>query len=162
MRIDNFRWSGVPVYMRTGKAVDHSGIEIAIVFKSQPPILYNESGTLEKNRIVFKVQPSAGIIVDIASKVPGGDFRITNANLAFCYRDISPGRIPDAYLKLLMDVVKGDRTLFVSAEETELAWKVYDKVLESGELGPYSRGEIPDSCFCSEWVDFDKYKDYCL
>ena len=162
LSINNFRWSGVPVYLRTGKAVNRTGIEIAIVFKPQPPILYNRDRALEKNRIIFKVQPSAGIIVDIASKVPGGNFQLTNANLAFCYRDISPERIPDAYLKLLMDVIEGDRTLFVSAEETEQAWKVFEDCLGTGVVKSYPAGTLPESCFCCEWIDFSPYMNFCV
>lgn len=160
LSINNFRWAGVPIHLRTGKAAERDGIEIAIIFKPQPRILYNHDGSLERNRIVFKVQPSAGIIIDISSKVPGGDFTVTGANLAFCYRDLAPV-IPDAYLKLLVDAIKGDHTLFVSAEETELAWAVYADALVPGPVTTYPRGSDPDAGFCPEWTDFSGYQDYC-
>lgn len=161
LSIDNFRWSGVPIYIRTGKAASRDGIEIGITFKSQPPILYNQAGQLEPNRIIFKVQPHAGIIIDISSKVPGGDFRITGANMAFCYRDLSKEGIPDAYLKLLMDAIQGDRTLFVTAEETELAWKVFNPVLDQGKPDQYPKGKEPSPVFSRNWIDFKKYENYC-
>jgi glucose-6-phosphate 1-dehydrogenase len=160
LSINNFRWAGVPIHLRTGKAAARDGIEIAIIFKPQPRILYNHDGSLERNRIVFKVQPSAGIIIDISSKVPGGDFTVTGANLAFCYRDLAPD-IPDAYLKLLVDAIKGDHTLFVSAEETELAWSVYADALKPGPVESYPCGSDPDAGFCPAWTAFEGYQDYC-
>jgi glucose-6-phosphate 1-dehydrogenase len=161
LAIDNFRWAGVPVFIRTGKAASRNGIEIGIEFKPQPKILYNKNGLLDPNRIIFKVQPHAGIIIDISSKLPGGDFHITNANMAFCYRDISGEKIPDAYLKLLMDAINGDRTLFVTAEETELAWSVYEDHLDKGPLTLYKNGEEPDSLYCRNRIDFSRYENYC-
>lgn len=161
LSIDNFRWSGVPVFIRTGKAASRNGIEIGIQFKKQPSILYNKEGQLEPNRIIFKVQPHAGIIIDISSKVPGGDFHITNANMAFCYRDITRERIPDAYLKLLLDALSGDRTLFVTAPENELSWAAYEPVLDKAPLMIYPKGMEPTSQFCTRLIDFARYESYC-
>ncbi|MGD9202771.1 MAG: hypothetical protein PVI26_14515, partial [Chitinispirillia bacterium] len=159
--IENFRWIGMPVYIRSGKALSRKGTEIGLVFKSIPRLLFNKQGKISKNKIIFKIQPAAGIIVDISSKVPGGELEITNTNMAFCYRNSFDSEIPEAYQRLLHDALKGDKTLFVSAEETEIAWKKFEPILDKGDPGFYERGSVPDLCLSRNWIDFEKYKSIC-
>jgi glucose-6-phosphate 1-dehydrogenase len=160
--IDSFRWSGMPIYIRAGKALGRKGTEVGVRFKSPPRVLFNRQGDLAPNVIVFKIQPAEGIIVDLATKAPGGELRLSNTNLTFCYRDSFEGEIPEAYQRLLMDALRRDRTLFVNARETELAWKKLDPFLDSGNVGLYSKGAMPRSCLGAEWIDFDKYKNICM
>ncbi|MBN1982782.1 MAG: glucose-6-phosphate dehydrogenase (NADP(+)) [Chitinivibrionales bacterium] len=160
--IDNFRWSGVPIYIRTGKALTRKGTEIGIVFKSYPPILFNANHSLEQNKIIFKIQPSEGIIVDISNKVPGGGMQITSTNMLYCYRDNFSQQIPEAYQRLLMDVIGADKTLFVDALETELAWKCIDPILKGGPLHTYVPGTTPRCQLGVPWIDFEKYTSLCL
>ncbi len=160
--IDNFRWYGMPVYIRTGKALDRKGTEIGVTLKPLPRVLFNADGDIPPNRIIFKVQPSEGIIVDLASKVPGREMQVANTNMSFCYRDAFQAEIPEAYQKLLLDALKNDRTLFVSAEETEISWTKFEPFLYDGrELKYYSKGEVPLPCLVDEWIDFDSYKSVC-
>lgn len=161
LRIDNNRWAGVPVYIRTGKATNRRGTEIGIRFKPLPKILFNKEGQVTPNRIVIKVQPAEGIILDLSSKIPGMDTTISTTKMAFCYHDSFDQEIPEAYQKLLMDALEGDRTLFVSAEETELSWRVLDPFLDGGDLFYYKRGTCPETLYEDVWLDFDKYKEIC-
>lgn len=159
--IDSFRWSGMPVYIRVGKALNRKGTEIGIRFKSLPKLLFNKKGDLPPNRIIFKIQPFAGIVVDLSSKLPGGELEVADTNLAFCYHSSFESEIPEAYQKLLLDSLKGDRTLFVSAEETELAWKKYEPFLDTGGLGFYEKGTVPEVLLANDWIDFEKYGTLC-
>jgi len=115
LRIRNFRWEGVPIYIRSGKALGRKGTEIGIRFKSIPRLLFNADGTLEPNRIIFHIQPTTGIVIDHAVKVPGTDHDIAQSRLDFSLSDaFGPPVKEDAYQRLLMDALEGDRTLYVS------------------------------------------------
>jgi len=159
--IDNFRWTGMPIYIRAGKALNRKGTEIGIKFKHIPRLLFNVDGKISENKIIFKIQPSSGIVVDMESKVPGDNLEIANTNMSFCYRESFPAEIPEAYQKLLYDALKGDRTLFVSAEETETAWEKFGPFLDQGELGYYEKGSAPELCLARDWIDFESYLPIC-
>ncbi|MFW5959762.1 MAG: glucose-6-phosphate dehydrogenase, partial [Chitinivibrionales bacterium] len=159
--INNFRWYGVPVYIRAGKALDRDGTEICVKFRSLPPLLFNSEGEVNSNRIVFAIQPAPGIILDISGKVPGGELKISENNLAFCYRNTYKGEIPEAYQRLLLDALRCDRTLFVSAEETETAWKRYSSILDKEPEGVYEKGSDPAGLVYKDWTDFKKYQTNC-
>ncbi|MBD3319792.1 MAG: glucose-6-phosphate dehydrogenase, partial [Chitinivibrionales bacterium] len=161
LQINNFRWIGTPVYIRTGKALNRKGTEIGLKFKKVPRLLFNAGGALDANKIIFKIQPSEGIIIDMASKIPGSEIQLTNTNMSFCYRDSFPAEIPEAYQKLLLDAIRGDRTLFVSAEETEISWKKYEPFLGTGAIEFYEKGEVPAPRLAGGWIDFEKYKSIC-
>jgi glucose-6-phosphate 1-dehydrogenase len=161
LTINNFRWTGMPVYIRTGKALDRKGTEIGVRFKRLPRILYNAGGEVPPNQIIFKIQPAEGIVIDLASKIPGTGINITTTNMAFCYRDSFNQQIPEAYQRLLLDAVMGDRTLFVSAEETGMSWNAIGRFLDKGEPGIYRKGSPPAPCWGVDWIDFDKYHSIC-
>lgn len=158
MRIRNFRWEGVPVYLRTGKDLGRKGTEIGIRFKKLPRLLYNAEGGLEPNRIIFQIHPVTGIVIDHAVKVPGTDREITQSRLDFSHSEaFGAPEAEDSYQRLLMDALSGDRTLYVGAEETELAWDVLADVLDEGELMLYRRGSMPASPLGVDWIDFAAY-----
>lgn len=159
--INNFRWTGMPIYIRVGKAVNRSGTEIGVRFHPVPKLLFNETGQVKPNQIIFKVQPEAGILLDLSTKKPGGDMIITETNMEFCYRKSFDGEIPEAYQKLLLDALKGDHTLFVSAEETELAWQKMETLSVPESPLPYKRGTLPPSRFPVNWIEFGKYVNAC-
>ncbi|MBD3391689.1 MAG: glucose-6-phosphate dehydrogenase [Chitinivibrionales bacterium] len=161
LSINNFRWAGMPVYIRTGKALDRRGTEIGARFKRLPKLLFNRDGTIPPNRAIFKIQPAEGIIIDLATKIPGAGIDIATTNMAFCYRDSFAQEIPEAYQRLLLDAIKGDRTLFVSAEETEMSWRKLEPFLDAGEVRTYRRGKPPAPEWEVDWIDFDMYKDIC-
>ncbi|MGM0444669.1 MAG: glucose-6-phosphate dehydrogenase [Fibrobacterota bacterium] len=160
--IQNMRWSGVPVYIRAGKYMDRKGTEVGVRFRKLPPILFNSENTINQNQIIFKIQPSEGIIMDLASKTPGNDYSISDTNMKFCYREHFTQNISEAYKKLLLDALRGDKTLFLSAEESEITWRKFAECLNKNTLdGFYKTGEPPQSDLAPEWINFNKYADYC-
>lgn len=161
LHIDNFRWTGMPVYIRTGKALNRKGTEIGMTFRPLPRLLFNDQGRIQANRIIFKIQPAEGIVMDISSKTPGSDAGIAGTHMDFCYRSSFTDEIPKAYQRLLLDVFREDRTLFVGAEETETSWKLFDGVLDKGEPAPYPKGRVPQSRVDAKWIDFDQYAHIC-
>jgi len=159
MSINNFRWTGMPIYLRTGKKMHRKGTEIGIRFKRLPKLLFNEDGKLLPNQIIFKIQPAEGIIVDIQSKLPGTDISLAPSKLNFCF---TSGASREAYERLLYDVVRDDHTLFVSAQESEEAWKVMAPVLDKGTVATYPAKTLPAACSACEWIDFDNYVNDCV
>ena len=159
--INNFRWTGTPVYIRAGKALHRKGTEIGIKFRPLPRLLFNNQGSVPANIIIFQIQPSEGIVVDLSSKIPGIEGKITRTNMKFCYSDSFSEEIPEAYQKLLLDALRGNRTLFVSAEETELSWKMVEPFLDNGELQMYDKGIIPKSKLDLDWIEFDRFCPIC-
>ncbi|MDC7225766.1 MAG: glucose-6-phosphate dehydrogenase [Spirochaetales bacterium] len=161
LKINNHRWAGTPVYIRTGKALDRKGTEIGLRFKKRPHALYNPPEGTAPNEIIFKVQPSEGIVLQLTGKNPGMDLQLARTDMAFCYSNSFNEDIPEAYQKLLLDALRGDHTLFVSAEETELAWKKLNGITNRGELTPYEKGSVPESVFGDIWINFENYVDIC-
>jgi glucose-6-phosphate 1-dehydrogenase len=159
--IDTFRWNNVPIHIRAGKALYRKTTEIGVQFRPIPKLLFNAKGDIKPNTIIFKIQPAAGIIVDLASKEPGDELRITDTSMMFCYSNTFKGEIPEAYQKLLLDALRGDHTLFVTAEETELSWKKVEPVLNCDQLDIYKKGTMPQTQFIKDLVDFDDFKHIC-
>ena len=161
LHIDTEQWAGVPVYTRTGKALDRSGTEIGVRFKPQPFDLFSDRMPETPNTIIFMIQPEEGIILSMSSKEPGGELKLTNTNMTFCYSDSFDSEIPEAYQRLLLDAIRGDHTLFVNAQETELSWKNLEGVLDKGELTVYPKGTVPSSFFNIDWINFEQYGGSC-
>jgi len=161
LAINNFRWTGVPIYVRVGKALNRKGTEIGIQLKPLPQILFNQEGKVQPNRVIFKIQPAEGIILDLSSKKPGSEIRLARTTMKFCYEDEFDVEIPEAYQKLLLDALRGNKTLFVSAEETEMSWKKYADFLDKGEISIYKPGTPPLSKLGCAWIDFERYGSAC-
>ncbi len=159
--IENFRWTSMPVYIRVGKALNRKGTEIGIKFKQIPALLFNKDRQVPANKIIFKIQPAEGIVVDITSKKPGSGLSLTSTNMKFCFRDFFDGSVDDAYLKLLIDALNGDKTLFVSSDEIEIAWKKIEPFLDNGNLQYYNKGIVPETNFNINWIDFENYASIC-
>ena len=161
LRINNFRWQSTPIYIRTGKAVHRKGTEIGVRFKSVPKVLYNSSGDLNENTIIFKIQPNEGIVLDLSTKIPAKDKALASAHMNLCYREAFCAPSPEAYQKLIREILIGDRTLFVSALETETAWQLVNGFSDRGALGFYPKGELPCGDHSVKWIDFDSYSGVC-
>lgn len=142
-RIENFRWSGVPIIMRTAKAASRTETRIVVTFKNIPRLLFNRQGEIAHNRIIITVQPNEGIMLDVAGKIPGINLEIGRSKMNFSLRQSYEQDIPEAYQKLLLDAINGDRTLFVSADETELSWKALEPFLEDPDPFLYRKGKTP-------------------
>ncbi|QSA98568.1 glucose-6-phosphate dehydrogenase [Methylococcus sp. EFPC2] len=122
--VDNWRWSGVPFYIRTGKRMPKRASEIAIHFKPIPPILFNSNPdqTLEPNVLTLNIQPNEGLSMRIATKLPGSKVRIYPVKMDFRYGSTFGEQSPEAYERLLLDVMAGDATLFMRRDAVEASW----------------------------------------
>jgi glucose-6-phosphate 1-dehydrogenase len=127
--IDNWRWAGVPFYLRTGKRLAKRNTEIVIEFRRAPHMVFRESN-LEPNRLVLNIQPDEGVSVSFVAKRPGTEMSIGNVNMDFKYKE-GFGEAPrSAYATLLSDCVRGDATLFDRGDNVEAAWALIDPILD--------------------------------
>ena len=127
--IDNWRWSGVPVYMRVGKRLPKSATEISVHFKYAPPVLFGKEPTaLSQNVLVIRIQPDEGISLRMQAKMPGTSLRIQPVKMDFHYGTSFGKPSPEAYERLLLDAMSGDATLFARRDEVEEAWSFIDPI----------------------------------
>ncbi|PKO15168.1 glucose-6-phosphate dehydrogenase [candidate division BRC1 bacterium HGW-BRC1-1] len=133
--IDNWRWSGVPFYLRAGKRMPHKITEIAIEFRQAPMHLFEETRGEEArpNALIMNIQPDEGMAVRFYSKVPGTQMRVRPVVMDFRYGSSFGVEPPDAYERLLLDALLGDSTLFTRADEVEEAWRFFTPILEAWE-----------------------------
>jgi glucose-6-phosphate 1-dehydrogenase len=130
--IDNWRWGGVPFYIRTGKRLPTRVTEVVIHFKPTPHFLFSRgSGSNSCNQLVIRIQPDEGILLKFGMKIPGAGFEVQTVNMDFHYSDLSHQRIPSAYERLIYDSLKGDATLFARTDEVLAAWKFLAPVMEA-------------------------------
>ena len=130
--IDNWRWGGVPFYIRTGKKLPTRVTEVVIHFRETPHFLFSHhSEGQTENQLVIRIQPDEGILLKFGMKTPGAGFEVQNVNMDFHYSDLTVQRIPSAYERLINDAIKGDSTLFARTEEVLEAWKFLTPVIES-------------------------------
>jgi len=130
--IDNWRWGGIPFYIRTGKRLPTRVTEVVIHFKSTPHFLFSKQTDCSAcNQLVLRIQPDEGILLKFGMKVPGTGFEVQNVNMDFHYSDLAHQRIPSAYERLIYDSIKGDSTLFARTEEVIEAWKFVMPVLDA-------------------------------
>jgi glucose-6-phosphate 1-dehydrogenase len=153
--IETRRWAGVPFYLRAGKRLPRRVTEIAIVFKRAPHLPFDATDTekLGHNQLVIRVQPDEGITMRFGSKVPGSAMEVRDVSMDFLYGEAFTESSPEAYERLLLDVLLGDATLFPRSEEIELQWGVIDPLEEfwagtkphkyrAGEWGPAAAEEM--------------------
>jgi glucose-6-phosphate 1-dehydrogenase len=132
LSIDDWRWSGVPFYLRTGKRLPKRATEIAIQFKDVPHRLFEEAqSNPEPNLLAIRIQPDEGIVLRFASKVPGLGLDIRTVNMDFTYGSAFSTDAPEAYETLLLDAMLGDASLFTRADEVEAAWAAVDPILDA-------------------------------
>lgn len=158
--VDNWRWKGVPFYLRSGKGMSCRTTQIVIEFRHPPHLLFSERNpSPEANRLVIQIQPAEGIQLHFQSKVPNQEMALRQSELDFRF-DRSNGSMPDAYQRLLQDALEGDAGLFARIDEVELAWKIVDPILEAWrspaapQMHSYEPGGWgPEAC--SEWMRKD-------
>ncbi|MEL7532283.1 MAG: glucose-6-phosphate dehydrogenase [Bacteroidota bacterium] len=136
--IDNWRWGGVPFYIRTGKALPTRVTEVVIHFKETPHRLFStQSGSPDNfNCLVLRIQPDEGILLKIGMKVPGAGFEVKSMNMDVHYSDMIDQYLPSAYERLLLDAMLGDATLYARGDAVEAAWKFVDPILSAWANNP--------------------------
>ncbi|MDQ2848175.1 MAG: glucose-6-phosphate dehydrogenase [Actinomycetota bacterium] len=130
LTIDTRRWAGVPFYLRTGKRLGKRVTEIAVVFKRAPhlPFAHTDTEELGSNALVIRVQPDEGTTIRFGSKVPGPTMEVRDVNMDFSYGQAFTEASPEAYERLILDVLLGEPSLFPQDEEVELSWKILDPI----------------------------------
>lgn len=157
--IDNWRWHGVPFYLRSGKVMSCRTTQLVVQFREPPFMLFADGprSVNESNRLVIQVQPAEGIQLHFETKVPDAGMKLRQTDLEFSYQREFRGAIPEAYERLLLDALEGDASLFARADEVEAAWTICDPILnewaksdkpelhvyEPGYWGPFE---------CNEWM----------
>ncbi len=136
--IDNWRWGGVPFYIRTGKRLPTRVTEIVIHFKPSPHTLFDElhPGHGQGNLLVIRIQPDEGILLKFGMKVQGAGYKVQEVNMDFHYKDLMDSYIPEAYQRLLLDCMQGDSTLYARGDAVEAAWKFVDPILKAWKEDP--------------------------
>ena len=141
--IGNWRWAGTPFYLRTGKRLRARSSEIAVVFKETPHSIFGPEAGSHRNALVIRLQPDEGITMDVTIKEPGpGGMRLVDVPLDMTFAEaLGPEaeEVPDAYERLIMDVIRGNQTLFMRGDEVEAAWQWTDPIIEDWE----KRNDVP-------------------
>ncbi len=147
--IGSWRWNGVPFYLRTGKRLPSRVSEIVVEFKSVPHSMFDKSaGQISPNRLVIRLQPDEGVKLWLMIKDPGpGGMRLQHVPLDMSFAEAFSVRNPDAYERLLMDVVRGNQTLFMRRDEVAAAWKWIDPILEYWK----SSNDVPKPYTAGTW-----------
>jgi glucose-6-phosphate 1-dehydrogenase len=137
--IDNWRWAGVPFYLRTGKRLAQRVSEIAIRFHRTPHMIFRRTDTgLTPNTLAIRIQPDEGISLTVAAKEPGPELKLGPVTLDFKYGEVFGGEPPEAYERLLLDAIHGDATLYARGDWVEHAWALLEPVLEAWGRTPAS------------------------
>jgi glucose-6-phosphate 1-dehydrogenase len=140
LRIDNWRWAGVPVYVRTGKRLPKRATEVVMQFKPVPhlPFAAPQARGLHPNVLLLRIQPDEGICLRFGAKAPGQVFEVRDVAMEFSYRSTFAEDPPDSYELLLLEALIGDPTLFIRSDEVDQAWEICDPILRA-----WRGGDVP-------------------
>jgi glucose-6-phosphate 1-dehydrogenase len=142
LEIDNWRWAGVPFYLRTGKRLARKVTEIAITLKPVPHLAFQQDGSVgvRPNQLILTMQPNEGVSLSLGAKIPGSRMRIRPVNMEFLYGTSFMSQSPEAYERLILDAMRGDATLFTRNDEVEAQWEICDPIVSKWEAMP---GPLP-------------------
>lgn len=137
LTLDNWRWAGVPFFLRTGKRLPERLSEVTIQFRRAPHLLFRGFGddVVERNRLTIRIQPDEGIHLTFGVKVPGSGLHVESNCMRFRYREAYAAEAPEAYERLLLDCLLGDLSLFNQSAWMELSWRLMDPILQSWAAG---------------------------
>ena len=140
--VDNWRWAGVPFYVRTGKRLPKRVTEVVLQFQRPPhlPISAGQVRGLQPDALILHIQPDEGITLRFGAKVPGHHFEVRSASMEFSYEATFREESPEAYERLMLDALIGDPTLFIRSDEVEQCWRIIDPIIAHWE---HSSGRIP-------------------
>ncbi len=157
LEVDNWRWAGVPFYLRAGKRLARKVTEIAVTLKPVPHLAFSQDGSLgvRPNQLVMTLQPNEGVTLQLGAKIPGTRMRIRPVNMEFLYGTSFLSQSPEAYERLITDAMRGDPMLFTRNDEVEAQWQICDPIVttwahtpgplpayEAGSQGPAQAGDI--------------------
>jgi glucose-6-phosphate 1-dehydrogenase len=133
LEVDNWRWAGVPMYLRTGKRLARKVTEIAVTLKPVPHLGFSQDGSLgvKPNTLVLTLQPNEGVSLQLGAKIPGTRMSMRPVNMEFQYGTTFLSQSPEAYERLIMDAMRGDATLFTRDDEVEAQWQICDPILKA-------------------------------
>ena len=139
LHVSNWRWAGVPFYLRTGKRLSRKVTEIAVALKPVPHLAFQSKGSVgvQANQMILTVQPDEGVSVSFGAKIPGARMRIRPVNMEFRYGTSFMSESPEAYERLILDAMRGDATLFTRNDEIEALWGIIDPILIGLARGPH-------------------------
>jgi glucose-6-phosphate 1-dehydrogenase len=142
LEVDNWRWAGVPIYLRTGKRLARKITEIAVTLKPVPHLAFKQEGSVgvKPNQLILTMQPNEGVSISFGAKIPGTRMRIRPVNMEFLYGTAFLSESPEAYERLIMDAMRGDATLFTRDDEVEAQWRICDPILDAWSKTP---GPLP-------------------
>jgi glucose-6-phosphate 1-dehydrogenase len=145
--VDNWRWAGVPIYLRTGKRLARKITEIAVTLKPVPHVAFQQEGSVgvQPNHLILTMQPNEGVSLSLGAKIPGTRMRIRPVNMEFLYGTAFLSQSPEAYERLILDAMRGDATLFTRDDEVEAQWRICNPIVEAwaempGPLPQYPAG----------------------
>lgn len=151
LEVSNWRWAGVPFYLRSGKRLEGKASEIVLQFKNPPHVPFDLEAPLRPDRLVLRLAPNEGIELRFNGKLPGQRINLGRVSLEFDYQETFDAPNPDAYETLLLDAMEGDATLFMRADEVEAQWRIVEPILErEGAASPHfyeAGGPGPDEAF---------------
>jgi glucose-6-phosphate 1-dehydrogenase len=132
LEVDNWRWAGVPIYLRTGKRLARKVTEIAVTLQPVPHLAFQAEGSVgvQPNQLILTMQPNEGVSLSLGAKIPGTRMRIRPVNMEFLYGTAFMSQSPEAYERLILDAMRGDATLFTRDDEVEAQWRICDPILE--------------------------------
>jgi glucose-6-phosphate 1-dehydrogenase len=145
LHVDNWRWAGVPFFLRTGKRLPKRASEIVISFRRTPHMIFRRSPTgVEPNMLIVRIQPDEGIALTIGAKTPGPDMKLATVTMDFRYGERFGVQSPEAYERLLLDAINGDATLYARGDWVEQSWRILSPILDAwgagGEAALYDAG----------------------
>jgi glucose-6-phosphate 1-dehydrogenase len=152
LEIQNWRWAGVPFYLRTGKRLARKVTEIAVTLKPVPHLAFKQEGSVgvKPNQLILTLQPNEGVSLSLGAKIPGTRMRIRPVNMEFLYGTAFLSQSPEAYERLIMDAMRGDATLFTRNDEVEAQWRICDPIVAHWEGMP---GPLPQYAAGSQGPD---------
>jgi glucose-6-phosphate 1-dehydrogenase len=137
LEVQNWRWAGVPIFLRTGKRLARKVTEIAVHLKPVPHLAFQSKGSagVQPNQLILTVQPNEGVSLALDAKIPGASMRIRPVNMEFLYGTSFMSQSPEAYERLILDAMRGDATLFTRNDEVDAQWSIIDPILQAWRAG---------------------------
>jgi glucose-6-phosphate 1-dehydrogenase len=145
LEVNNWRWAGVPIYLRTGKRLARKVTEIAVTLKPVPHLAFQAEGSLgvQPNQLILAVQPDEGVTLSLGAKIPGARMRIRPVNMEFRYGTSFMSQSPEAYERLILDAMRGEALLFTRDDEVDALWSIIDPILDAWHGSPERPPEYP-------------------